>query len=104
MTASTTKATERPTFPIEEVSLSSRACSGVRSSESPFIELIISPHAVFIPTDVTSIRAYPSAIFEPENKKGFSLVLTATWSLSPVMLDSSTSKECPSKNRPSAGI
>ncbi|KAK2986044.1 hypothetical protein RJ640_011485, partial [Escallonia rubra] len=56
-TRRTRKATAKPTFPIDEVSLLSRACRGVCSSVSRLIVLIISPHIVFIPTEVTSILA-----------------------------------------------
>ncbi|KAF7818367.1 hypothetical protein G2W53_023822 [Senna tora] len=49
-----TKATVRPTFPIEEVSLSRRACNGVLSLVSRVMELIISPQAVFVPTELLS--------------------------------------------------
>ncbi|PRQ36178.1 hypothetical protein RchiOBHm_Chr4g0388571 [Rosa chinensis] len=56
MTTRTKKATAKPTLPIEEVSLSRRACRGVFSLVSWLIWLIISPQFVFIPTDVTSIR------------------------------------------------
>ncbi|KAJ6877082.1 hypothetical protein NC651_029954 [Populus alba x Populus x berolinensis] len=55
-----------------------------------------------MPTDVTSMKPKPSVTFVPETKKGFSLPFTSTWSLSPVMLDSSTFKEYPCKNNPSA--
>ncbi|KAH7857758.1 hypothetical protein Vadar_016207 [Vaccinium darrowii] len=38
-----------------------------------------------------------------EDKDGFCERSTSTWSLSPVMLDSSNTNKCPSMNNPSAG-
>ncbi|KAK6929892.1 hypothetical protein RJ641_003986 [Dillenia turbinata] len=77
-TTSTRKATSKPTLPMDEVSLFKRACKGVVSSESRLIVLIISPHVVFMPTEVTSILAYPSATLVPETRKGFLLWLIST--------------------------
>ena len=59
------------------------------AAESTVISL---PHSVFTPTPVTSIAPYPSVTLVPDSRNGSFVVSFFTRSLSPVMLDSSTSR------------
>lgn len=98
----TSAATPRPSFPRTVATTFNLDWRGVSLSSFSFKVAITLPHSVLMPTAVTRKRPKPSVTLQPLMRNGW-LRSLCTGSLSPVMLDSSTVRECPAMKTPSAG-